>query len=299
MTPAESKRFNRLYKKFVQNLTLQGKSKSTIDGYSRGVRRVSEYFDCCPDARLTKDDLRQYFADLLKTHSWSTIKLDRNGLQQYWQHALKLEWDWVLITKPPSVRTLPDILTQNEITKILAEVKKLRYAVYLYTVYSMGLRLGECLNLQVGDIDGEKMRIHIRLGKGLKDRYVPMPEATYKILKQFWLTHRHPTFIFPSTQSNHQNVPMDKGSAQKSMKMAVQACRIHKNVSVRTLRHSYATHLFEQGLSLRAIQDLLGHEDSRTTAIYTQLTETVEQNIDQAVNTLMNQLSFDMNDKDA
>ena len=298
MTSSETKRFDKLYKKFIQALTLQGKSKATIAGYSKGVRRAAEYFDCCPDKRLTQEDLKGYFADLLKTHSWSTIKLDRNGLQQYWEHALKRKWDWVKITKPPQIRNLPDILTQKEVAKILVATQKRRYAVFLYTVYSLGLRLSEGLFLKVGDIDGEMMRVHIRDGKGHKDRFVPLPLATYKILRLFWATHRHPKFIFPSSHATRPNSPMDKGTVQKAMKLAVTACNIHKVVSIHTLRRSYATHLMENGLNLRAVQALLGHEDLRTTALYCQLTDTINQNTHQFINNLMDPIPFDVTNKE-
>ena len=271
MTPSESERFDQLYKKFLQALTLQGKSKSTIYGYSKGVRRVAGYFNACPDERLTPEDLKRYFADLLKTHSWSTIKLDRNGLQLYWKHVLNLKWNWVDIVKPPKTKNLPDILTQNEIAQILQATRKRRYAVFYYTVYSLGLRLG----------------------KGLRDRYVPLPEATYRLLRQFWATHRHPKFIFPSAHYNRMDTPMERGGVQKAMKLAVKECNIHKSVSIHTLRRCYATHLLERGLSLPAIQRLLGHSDLRTTAIYTQLTGPIHQNTQGFINDLMNGLKFD------
>ena len=293
MTPSESERFDQLYKKFLQALTLQGKSKSTIYGYSKGVRRVAGYFNACPDERLTPEDLKRYFSDLLKTHSWSTIKLDRNGLQLYWKHVLNLKWNWVDIVKPPKTKNLPDILTQNEIAQILQATRKRRYAVFYYTVYSLGLRLGEGLSLSIGDIDGEMMRIHVRNGKGLRDRYVPLPEATYRLLRQFWATHRHPKFIFPSAHYNRMDTPMERGGVQKAMKLAVKECNIHKSVSIHTLRRCYATHLLERGLSLPAIQRLLGHSDLRTTAIYTQLTGPIHQNTQEFINDLMNGLEFD------
>lgn len=293
MNKREHNKFDKLYHKYLQFLRLQGYSKASIDGYSRGIRRVAEYFDQCPDARLSVDDLKQYFIDLLETHSWSTIKLDRNGLQHFWVNILRKDWDWVLIVKPPEERRLPDILTQNEIARILAAIQKPRYAVFLFTVYTMGLRLGEALDLRVGDIDREKKRVHVR-GKGHKDRYVTLPDKTYHILRQFWATHRHPTFLFPSTQACRPNVPMDRGSVQRAMKLAKESCRIHKHASIHTLRHCYATHLIEHGLNLRAVQDLLGHEDPRTTALYTQLTETVRQDASQLVNSLMDNLSFSL-----
>jgi integrase/recombinase XerD len=108
MTHAEVNRFNTLYQRHLRLLKLQGKSQKTIDAYSRAVRRVSEHFDCCPD-QLTPEQLEVNFGNLVDTHSWSTIKIDRNGLQFFWRYVLKRDWQWVNIIKPPKIHTLPDI----------------------------------------------------------------------------------------------------------------------------------------------------------------------------------------------
>lgn len=160
-------------------------------------------------------------------------------------------------------------------------------------MYSLGLRLGEGLSLTIGDIDGEMMLIHVRNGKGLRDRHVPLPEATYRLLRQFWASHRHPKFIFPSAHCNRMDTLMERGCVQKAMKLAVKECNIHKSISIHTLHRCNATHLLERELSLHAIQGLLGHSDLRTTAIYTQLTGAIHQNTQQFVNDLMNDLEFD------
>ncbi|MCG7851886.1 MAG: phage integrase N-terminal SAM-like domain-containing protein, partial [Methanosarcinaceae archaeon] len=104
MKPAERKRFKKLYQRHLRLLKLQEKSQKTIDAYSRAVRRVSEHFDCCPD-QLTPEQLEIYFAGLVDSHSWSTVKVDRNGLQFYWRYVLKLDWQWVNIIKPPKIHT--------------------------------------------------------------------------------------------------------------------------------------------------------------------------------------------------
>lgn len=290
MNKRETQKFNALYTKFVQALELQGYAKVTVDCYARGLRRVAKYFDRCPDGRLSKDELKQYFADLLKTHSWSTIKLDRNALQHFWLRILELEWDWVLIVKPPRVKKLPDIISPTEINRLLAHIQKPRYAVLYYVMYTLGLRIGEALKLEVGDIDGVRQQVHIRQGKGNKDRLAKLPMITYQLLREFWATHRHPTFIFPSTQKHKQNVPMDRGAAQVAIRKACESAGIKKHITAHSLRHCYATHLIEQGLNLRAVQDLLGHEDPRTTAIYTQLTDLVQQDALASVNTLANKI---------
>lgn len=128
MDQAETNRFNELYQRHLRLLKLQGKSKSTIDAYSRAVRRINQRFDCCPD-QLTLEQREKYFADLVKSHSWSTVKIDRNGLQFFWKHVLKRDWQWVDIVKAPKVRSLPDILTVSEIEKMIGATRKLRYRV--------------------------------------------------------------------------------------------------------------------------------------------------------------------------
>ena len=117
MLPAEQKRFDRLYAHHVQALKLQGKSQKTIDAYARAVRRVAQHFDRCPD-RLTTAQLQRYFCELVDSHSWSTVKVDRNGLQCFWKHVLKREWTWLERVKAPRVRSLPDILTRAEVEQL-------------------------------------------------------------------------------------------------------------------------------------------------------------------------------------
>lgn len=232
MEKKETERFNELYENHLRLLKLQGKSQSTIDSYSRAVRRVSGHFDCCPD-QLTPDQLEHYFADLVDSHSWSTVKLDRLGLQFFWKHVLKIDWQWINIIKPPKVQTLPDILTVNEIERIIGATRKLRYRVFLLTAYSMGLRLEEALNLQTSDIDAERKKVHIRRGKGHKDRFVPLPDLTLCALRELWLKHKNPDWLFPNAVGSPEKIQkatnhMDKGGTQKAMKVVVEECGIKK-----------------------------------------------------------------------
>jgi integrase len=232
MEKKETERFNELYENHLRLLKLQGKSQSTIDSYSRAVRRVSEHFDCCPD-QLTPDQLERYFADLVDSHSWSTVKLDRLGLQFFWKHVLKTDWQWINIIKPPKVKTLPDILTVNEIERIIGATRKLRYRVFLLTTYSMGLRLEEALSLQTSDIDAERKKVHIRRGKGHKDRFVPLPDLTLEALRELWSKHKNPVWLFPNAIGSPETIQsanshMDRGGTQKAMKVVVEECGIKK-----------------------------------------------------------------------
>ena len=295
MHKAQQKRFDSLYQGHVNALIRQGKSQATIDAYARAVRRIAEHFDCCPD-RLSADDLKGYFDALIKSHSWSTVKLDRNGLQFFYKHVLNKQWQWIDLIKPPVSQSLPDILTSQEIELIINSTREIRYQTYLLTVYSMGLRLSEALHLRVGDIDAQRGRVHIRAGKGRKDRFVTLPSLTLSALRQYWSTHRNRSLLFPGGKTVQARrvakQAMSAGGVQTSFKAIVQSCHIHKRVTIHSLRHCYGAHLVEEGLNLRAIQKELGHECPKTTALYTQLTEPARQNAADLINTMVNRLSI-------
>ena len=298
MNPSDQLRFNTLYQEHLNALSRQGKAPATIDGYSRAVRRITEYFDLCPD-QLTQRHLKDYFTRMVQTHSWSTIKIDRNGLQFFYKHVLNKTWEWVDILKPPKEKRLPDILTRTEVAQLIQGIHELRYQTYVLTVYSTGLRLSEALNLQVGDVDSARMRLHIRLGKGRKDRYVTLPKRTLEQLRAYWASHRHPFLLFPQGKTpslrRQATEPMDRGGCQKSFKGMARSVGIHKPVTIHSLRHCYGAHLVEMGVHLRAIQQEMGHECPKTTALYTQLTDVAHQDTGQLINTLIDGLAFQMN----
>jgi len=296
MKTREKKKLETLYQKHLMMLENHGMRPTTIDSYCRAVRRVAQAFDSCPDS-LTPDQMKTYFNNLTKSHSWSTVKCDLSGLKFFWEYTLEKDWDWVTIVKPPQAKKLPDVLTIGEVQTLLNTVRKIRYRVFLFATYSMGLRLGETLNLRVADIDSKTMRVHIRDGKGGKDRFVTLPQTTLKALRAFWKTHQNPTMIFPNQNGTPETVrtatsPMDREGAQQAMKAAVKDCGIKKKVSVHSLRHSFATHLVEKGVQLRLIQDLLGHSNPQTTAIYTRLTPPSFQNQSDAINELMGEIKI-------
>lgn len=295
MNKAQQTRFDSQYQRHVSALHRQGKAATTIDVYSRAVRRITAYFDQCPD-RLTEDQLKDHFTALVKSHSWSTVKSDRNGLQFFYKHVLNKEWTWVDIVKPPRKKVLPDILTLSEVERLINGTRELRYQTFILTAYSMGLRLGEALNLRVGDIDRERMKVHVRQGKGRKDRFVTLPVATLHALRAYWVTHRHPMLLFPAGKTpadrHSAKVPMDRGGLQKSVKVIVKDCGINKPITVHSLRHSYGAHLVEAGVNLRAIQHEMGHECPKTTALYTQLTAVTQQHTDKLINRLVDRLNL-------
>ena len=220
MKPTEQKRFDALYEQHLRGLKLHGYSASTIDVYSRAVRRLATYYDCVPD-HLSVEQLEVYFAALVDSHSWATVRVDRNGLQFFWKYVLKQDWRWLEIIKAPKIRSLPDILTPWEVERVIGAARKLRYRVFILTTYSMGLRLSETLALEVGDIDAGQRRVHIRRGKG------------HNALRALWARHRHPRLLFPNCVGSPEHIRqatthMDRGGTQKAMKVLLAECGIKK-----------------------------------------------------------------------
>ncbi|MDA3919326.1 MAG: site-specific integrase [Salinisphaera sp.] len=274
MNTSEQARFDALYAQHLRALKLQGKATKTTDSYARAVRRVAAHFDRCPD-QLDGEDFKSYFASLIDTRSWSLVKIERCGLQFFYQHVLGRDWPWVEMLKPPTVQSLPDVLSLDEIARIILATRERRYQTFWLTTYSMGLRLGETLNLRVGDIDAPRAQLHVRAGKGRKDRFVVLPRLTLQCLRRYWRDHRHPALLFPGRAliDRPASGAMDRGSTQKAFGRVVADCGIGKKVSIHSLRHAYATHLIEVGLNLRGVQELLGHACPRTTARYVHMTD--------------------------
>jgi site-specific recombinase XerD len=291
MNQHDQERFDALYSKHLQALKLQGKREKTIDGYARALRRIAGYFDCCPDS-LEPDQLKTYFAWMVENYSWSSVKVDLWGLSFFYHHVLGRKMEWIEIVNPPKARSLPDVPTREEVQRLINGVYRLRYRVFFFVIYSMGLRLGEGLGMEIGDIDSNQRRVHVRQGKGGKDRYVPLPDPTLQHLRRFWRTHRHPRLLFPNASGNEASArtassPMDRGGVQAAIQAARKDCGIHKHLTVHSLRHAYATHLLELGVDLRSIQVVLGHQKPETTARYAHLTEVNRQQAKDRIEELM------------
>ena len=287
--------FNSYYEQMHQALILQGKQPKTVESYLRTLRRVRDRLHK-PLDKLKPTDLKMYFAELLDTHSWSTVKIDRCALVFFYTHVLEREWQWIKIVKAPQVKTIPDVLTQDETIQLLNQLEKPRYKACLAVIYSMGLRISEALRLTPADICSKTMRVHIRNSKGNKDRLVPLPAVTLHLLRAYWATHRNPNLIFPKFSGTAYRISktidhMDKGGVQGAMKAALADSGISKKITVHSLRHSYATHLIEIGVNLRIIQEILGHSSPVTTAIYAQISKPAIDDSKEAINLLMQNLA--------
>ena len=224
--------FDAQYQRLLQHLTLKGLQPKTIDAYSRAIRRVGAFFDHQIDD-LSAAQLTDYFSQLRVSHSWQTLKLDLYGLKFYYQHVLQKPWVAPGLIKPPKVTHIPNILTKAQLQQIIAATRVLSYRVFFFTLYSLGLRLGEGLRLQLSDIDAERQRVHIRNAKGNKDRLVPLPQVTLDLLRRFWRTHRNPILLFPNRHGGlkgacNAKTPLDRGGIQITLGKVAQACGVKK-----------------------------------------------------------------------
>ena len=226
MTSSFVPNFKQNYQTHLKHLKLKGLQPKTIEAYARALRRIGQYFDEQSND-LSEPQLINYCTDWLESHSWSSVKLDLYGLKFFYAHVLHKPWVNLGLIKPPRAQRLPDIVTVDEAQRLFLATHTLSYRVFYFTVYSLGLRLGEGLRLQVGDIDADRQRVHIRDAKGNKDRLVPLPEVTLALLRRFWQVHRKPVLLFPNRhgglKSAHRaTTPLDRGGVQATLRKVAQ-----------------------------------------------------------------------------
>jgi integrase/recombinase XerD len=285
-----------LRQRFIEDLQLQGQSDRTQQAYVRAVRMLAEHFNTSPD-QLTEAQIRQYFLYVTNVKKWSasTITQALCAIKTFCTVTLQREWHILDLIRPHKDQKLPDVLSHAEVQRLLQAVRLPYYRLCLTTIYSCGLRLMEGTQLQVTDLDSARMLVHIRGGKGKKDRYVPLPQRTLELLRAYWVTHRHPVWLFPAggngpVQETPAEQPISANTLQKVIRMARQEAGLTKAVSVHSLRHAYATHLLEAGVSLRLIQAYLGHTSPQTTVRYTHLTSQAQTAAGETINALMHAL---------
>ena len=274
---------------FQQHIELKDYRPPTKKEYVRNVCKLAEHFQVDP-ATLTQNQIREYFLFLRqhKHYKASPMKAAKFALRAFYRDCLKTTgWTVFGEVRIAEPEVLPIVLSRLEVQVLLAAVREPRFSTCLRLMYHCGLRVGEAVSIQVKDIHGRETppRLHIRNGKGGKDRYVPIAPAMVVELRRWWLTHQNPKFLFPSpgrgwadrTLSLSQSMtrstaPMSVSSVQMAYRLARAASAVNSASTTHSLRHSYATHLLEEGVSLRQISQYLGHESLDTTVIYTHLT---------------------------
>ncbi len=275
--------------KFAAFVELKDFRPPTKKEYVRYVRKLGEHYACDP-AALSEDQLRAYFLFLRqeKQFGGSAMKLARCALRCFFRECLHVT-GWTVFEEvrvaPP--QTLPLVLTREQVAALLGTLREPRYRAALTLIYHTGLRVGEAVRIELRDLRETHTphpRLHVRCGKGGKDRFVPLAPAMVAQLRAWWRTHRHPQWLFPGPTSGWRERAQPADAAQRAashlsvsavqntFRLARATSGLPVEATVHTLRHCYATHLLEEGVSLRLISQYLGHASLETTVIYTHLT---------------------------
>jgi len=268
-----------------EELKLKGYSFKTRKAYLNHIKRFASYIKKDLD-EISNEEIKKYALFLLeeegKSHSYvnqaiSSIK--------FWVNKVLKQSDLIeTCSRPKKEKKLPLVLSFQEVSKILSALNNEKHKTILFLIYSAGLRVGEVVKLKPEDIDSERMLIHVVQGKGRKDRFTVLSQITLNQLRKYFMLYKPEIWLFPG-QNNKSYIT--ERTVEKIFKDACKIAKIKKQVSVHSLRHSFATHLLEGGTDLRYIQELLGHASSKTTEIYTHVTQKSLRNISSPLDKMM------------
>jgi site-specific recombinase XerD len=251
----------------IEDLCRYNYAPRTLQRYVAQIARLARHYGTSPD-QLTREQVQEY-QDLLTRQGVSWLPQAVAAMQFFYNKTLGRDWE-ITHSYRPKPKSRPIVLTLDEVSRLLAAVEPLKARMLLTTMYSCGLRVSEAIRLQVGDIDSQRMVIHIRQSKGRKDRYVPLGDTLLAQLRDYWRAERPSSYLFPGNQADK---PWNASLVRQSLREAKRIAGIKKPCSTHTLRHSYATHCLEAGMEVATIQQLLGHASLETTATYTHVTK--------------------------
>jgi site-specific recombinase XerD len=256
---------------FLEKLEQKRYSPNTIKIYSSYIKDFAAYFSSQELKKLTKEEINAYILKLIREKNISGSQQNQriNAIKFYYEHVLGMERTFYEIDRPRKVRTLPKIISEEEVIRILKASTNIKHKAILATIYSAGLRRSELINLRKHDIDFDKKMVFIRHGKGKKDRTSVLSDSLIIVLERYLEKHKPNYWLFEGPSRKQYSGT----SIINILKKAGKRAGINKNISPHTLRHSFATHLLEQGVDLRYIQTFLGHDSSKTTEIYTHVSK--------------------------
>jgi len=250
-------------------LRLKNYSLSTINTYTRHFEKFIEYFKGEEISELSKDQVMDFlFVEIQKDFSAAYQNQLVNSIKFYYEKVLGRQKEFYNLPRAKKPRKLPTVLSEEEIITLLDKPENLKHKCILYLIYSAGLRISEAVNMKVADIDSKRNLILIRGAKGKKDRTTLLSQKLLEMLRHYYKLYKPKEYLFEGETGGQYSVT----TIQKVFNKALKASGIRKNATVHSLRHSFATHLLERGTDLRYIQELLGHESSKTTEIYTHVT---------------------------
>lgn len=252
--------------RMLGDMQLRSFSPRTQEAYIGAVASFARHFRTSPE-KLDAEQVRQYLLHMIHERrvAWSTYNVTLCALRFFYQTTLGRTGLLEGVPCPKEPKRLPVVLSREEVAQFLAAAPRLKSRVMLTMAYAAGLRVSEIVALEVGDIDSQRMVIRIRQAKGLKDRNVMLSPTLLELLRSYWRRGRPRRFLFPSQTEK----PLSTRQVMFACRITLRRSGLKKQVTVHTLRHSFATHLMEAGVDLRTIQVLLGHRNLKTTAIYT------------------------------
>lgn len=256
---------------FIKTLTLKKYAKNTIRTYKSMMQEFLVYYKDLDPEKITEEQIREYLLYLIEQRDVSISYQNQsiNAIKFYYEQVLGRPVQTYYIQRPKKERTLPNVLSEEEVLSIIKCAENLKHRAMLSLIYSSGLRLGEMINLKLHDIDSKRMLIIVKQGKGKKDRVTLLSVKILHLLREYFKKYKPRDYLFEGQFGEQYS----STSVQKVFRMAKQKAGIRKKATVHTLRHSFATHLLERGTDLRYIQSLLGHQSAKTTEIYTHITK--------------------------
>lgn len=254
-------------KMFEEYLYQRRYSLNTINTYRESLKVFATFIEPKSLNEVTMDDLERFNYDYIIKRKLSSSYQNQvvNALKIYYQRFHSLSMDLSTIERPKEDYKLPEILSLEEVERLICSIRNKKHKAMISLIYSSGLRSGELINLKISDIDSHRMLLFIRAGKGKKDRYVPLSPTALELLREYYRGYRPKVFLF----NGEESLQYSPSSLRRVFHKAKRIAGITKKVSLHTLRHSYATHLLESGINLRYIQEILGHNSPKTTQIYT------------------------------
>jgi len=263
-----------LRKKMLEELQRRNYSKSTIESYLHAVEDFARYFGKSPD-QLNQEHIRQYHLHLVNERKLAvnTVVGRLSALRFFFVKTLRRPYQREDLPSPRRPKKLPTVLSQNEVARLLASAGNLFHYAIVMTLYSTGLRRAELARLRVTDIDSERMILHVHQGKGNRDRDVPLTPKLLETLRTYWRWKKPQTWLFPREGMADAEQPISTKSVYFAVQESAKRAGLQKPVSPHTLRHSWATHLLENGADLRTIQMLLGHADLEHTTVYLHMSQ--------------------------
>lgn len=261
-----------LFETLRREMRLRNYSQQTIKSYQSCLRTFVRYIHPLHPREATNAVVREFLLYLVEHREFAaaTVNQVMNALRFLYVELYKKPLVLGEIPRPRKVKSLPDILSREEIQRLFDAVTNLKHKALLMVTYAGGLRVSEVVQLRIEDIDGERNMIHVRGAKGRKDRYTLLGNEALKILRAYWKEYRPHGWLFEGQNGDKH---LSKRTAEQIFADGIAIAGIGKHVTFHSLRHSFATHLLEAGVDLRYIQELLGHSSSKTTEIYTHVSQ--------------------------